>query len=259
MTVLLTALTVTACGGDSPRDRVDAYLREATELQRASATQFDRANEAYVAFAKDELAPEHAIERVEQAEDVIADARGRIAGLEPPAEAAGLHDDLLRIYDMNIRFARETVMLARYVPAAEDVLEPLGPVNRRLQASLRRSDGPQEQARALGRFAEGLGGVVTGLRGLDVPPVLAPPHRAQVARLTRTRSLAGRLRRALLDQDSKQVAQLLVAFRRSVGRREQRRSLAARAIGAYNDRYRKLTESYQDLRREEARLDESLD
>ena len=259
MTVLATALTVGACGGERPRDRVDAYLREATELQRTSAAQFDRANEAYVAFAKDELAPEYAIERVEEAEQVITAAREDLTKLDPPAEARRLHEDLLQIYAMNIRFAGETVALARYVPAAEDALEPLGAVNRGLRRSLARSEGPDEQARALGRFVRGLEGVLEDLRALDVPPVLAPPHREQVTRLTRTHDLGARLRRALLDQDAIQVARLLKAFRRSVRERRPRRDLAAAAIGRYNDRYGELTDAYQDLRREEARLDESLD
>jgi hypothetical protein len=109
MPLLLTSAALAGCGGgDSTRDRVDAYLKAATGLQQEAKPRFTAANEAYVAFARDELEPQAAIARFERAETDIAAARDDLAELEPPVEARRLHSRLVLFYDQNLAFARAT-------------------------------------------------------------------------------------------------------------------------------------------------------
>jgi hypothetical protein len=259
MTAAAATLGLASCGDDGPRDRVNDYLREVSTLQQGWAKSFDDANRAYVAFSKDELAPEHAVERLQAAERDIAAVREDVAELEPPAEARRLHSQVVRLYDRNVAFARETTLLAGYVPAAERALRPLDAVNAALRRRLADTDEIGAQARALRRFVLGLDRVLGGLRALEAPAVLDATHTDQVRRLERTRSLAARLDRALVDEDAKAVARLLGAFRRSVTLPARRRRLADQAITRYADRYRELSDMYADVRREEVRLDGSLD
>lgn len=259
MPALLPSLALAGCGGaDSPRDRVDAYLKEATALQQKAAPQFKAANEAYVAFARDELAGDEAVKRLERAETVIAAARDGLAELKPPVEARRLHSRLVLFYDQNYAFARSTTVLARYVPGAEAALEPLDAVNTRLQRALGRAKTPKAQAAALGRYVDDMNAIVRDLRDPKPPFVLRPTHMDQVDRLRRTRDVAEDLRRALLGQDAKKVAATLKRFRRTVARKTPRRRLAAQAINQYNRRYRDLSRASGDIRREETRLDRAL-
>lgn len=257
---LLSTVALSGCGSsDSPRERVDAYLRQATALQQEESPKFKTANEAYVAFARDELKPDEAVARLEQAEKDIAGARDRLAELSPPAEARRLHSRLVRFYDQNYAFARSTTVLARYVPGAEAALEPLDGVNSRLQKSLGKARTPKSQASALGRYVDAMNAIIRDLRDPKPPFVLRPTHMDQVNRLRRTRDVADDLRAALLGQDAKRVAGTLRRFRRTVAQRAPRRRLAAQAITQYNRRYRDLSRASADIRREEARLDRALD
>jgi hypothetical protein len=261
--VLLPAMAAGAasCGGDndSPRARVDEYVRGANAVQQRYAADFTRANQAYGAYARGELEPRRAEADLGRAEDALREARSDVAALRPPAEARPLHERLLRYLDMNVGLARQTARLAVYSPGADRALRPLDRANRGLRERLQDAREPAEQAAALQRFTRTLERIMRDLRSLDVPAVLALTHRDELRRLDSTRSLAERLRGALLDQDAEEVARLLDAFRERGADRGRRRRLAAKGIRRYNRRYEALTEAYQDIAREQGRLDEALE
>ena len=256
----LATAALAGCGGgdDDPRSRVRAYLDSANELQRGAADELKRAGEDYVAFARGELRPRVAVERMERNESDIRATRDKLAGLRPPREAVALHSQLQRVYDMNLDLAHETSLLAAYERSSDQALAPLDRYNRQLGTALRRADGPGQQARALDRFAVRLRTLLRGLGELDPPLVMRVPHADQVARLETTRSLALRLRRALKAQDAERVARLLKRFRSGARERRPRRKLARRALAQYERRYSQLNDAYADLYRELARLDKSL-
>ena len=255
----MTAVLAGCGGGDSARDRVDGYIKDANAVQARFGDDFERANQAYVAFSREELAGDRAVAALAGAEAAMADARGDLAELTPPQDARRLHDRLLELFDRNLDFARETKALASYQQGSATALAPLSAVDERLGRELRRTGSPQRQVRALVRFRAGLDRALRGLGGLDVPRVLAPPHAGQVRRLRETRDLARRLEQALRDQAARRVALLVEEFRENGGVPSTNKRLARRAIARYNRRYRALSEAYQDLFRENARLDESLD
>jgi hypothetical protein len=256
---VLALVAPAGCGGeDDSRSRVRAYVDSANQLQHGAADEFKRAGEDYLAFARGELGPRMAIERLERSESDIRATRDRLAGLHPPREAVALHSKLQRVYDMNLELAHETTLLAEYERGSDRALAPLDRYNRSLSAALRRADRPEPQARALARFAARLGAVERKVERLEPPIVMRVPHADQLARLEATRSLAQRLRRALQDEDAERVARLLKRFRGGASERRPRRGLARRALLQYERRYGQLNDAYADAYRELARLDKSL-
>ncbi len=254
------AAAVAACGGggDDQRARVEMYIRSANTVEQRYAPEFERANDAYGAYARGELRPRRAEADLTHAAGAIQSARGEIAELGPPPDARRLHDKLLRYLGMNLAFARETARLAMYSPGAERALAPLNRANRDLSRRLADARVGERQADALQAFTRRLAHMLSDLRALDVPAVLRLTHRDQVRRLDSTRSLAEQLRRALLDQDAREVARLLKRFRANAAERGDRRRLAVRGIRRYNRRYEALIDAYQDVQREQARLDQDL-
>lgn len=225
---------------------------------RRAQPDFERANQAYIAYAKGELEPESAAQQVADAQRAIRNARDGVLVLDPPPEARPLHEQLLRYLDMNVELARETTRLVRYVPAAAGALAPLDRANRRLQARLARADGSDVQAHVLERFAAAVGSIAADLRALDAPAVLKPVHVEQVRRLETTRRLAGRLRRALRTQDAERVSVLLKRFRSAASQPSGRRLLANRAVAQYDRRLERLGAAYADVRREQTELARAL-
>jgi hypothetical protein len=265
---LVAASLLAACGGDDPRERVERYILEANAVQKRAEPAFKRANEAYVSFSR-RGAPEEVArpvgaatgrpEEIAAAERAIRSTRSRIARLRAPSEAAALHRKLLRVFDVNADMAHETTVLARYLPAAEKAVAPLDDISKRLRRRLAGAPNPDNQARALRAYFLSLDGLIARLRRLEVPPVLAPTHRAQLDRLTSARTLAKRLRAAIEAQDAKRVARLLVQFRKLNARRDRERRLTARAIRSYTRRYRAITTVVQDAQRERFRLERKYD
>ncbi|MEY2516996.1 MAG: hypothetical protein QOJ89_4354 [bacterium] len=265
---LVAASLLASCGGDDPRARIERYILDANAVQKRAEPAFKRANEAYVAFSRrgapDQVAkPEGAAtgkpEEIAAAERSIRSTRARIARLRPPSEAGALHRKLLHVFDVNVAMAHETTVLARYLPAAEKAVAPLDGISKRLRTRLAGASNPKNQARSLRAYFLSLDLLIARLHRLDVPPVLAPTHRAQVTRLASARLLATRLRAAIEAQDAKRVARLLVEFRALNARRDRERRLTARAIRSYTRRYRAVTTAVQDAQRERLRLEKRYD
>jgi hypothetical protein len=259
VTAMLAAATVTACGGTTPSERtaVDAYVRDANAVQRRLEPEYKRANAAYVAFSRGKASAARSAAQLARARDAIRAGRDRLAALRPPAAARDLHAGLLRLMDLNAGLASETAQLAAYQQRAPRLLRPLARVDRRLRSALGGSTASADQAAALGGFERGLGRVISGLEELQAPPIVRPGHDAQIRRLRTTRSLAGRLRVALLAKDSPAVTRLLARFR-AAGGTPSSSAVGASAIRQYNRRFRRLTAAFQAVSREEIRLNRSL-
>jgi hypothetical protein len=252
---------VAACGGDesdSVRERTQRYIESEQEIMRRAEPDFERANEAYLAYTKGELEPETAVEQVEDAERAIRNARDGVLVLDPPPEARRLHDDLVRYLDMNVDFADQTTRLVQYVPAAAIALAPLDRANRRLQGRLADADRSEAQARLLERFAAAVGSIAADLQDLEAPAVLRPVHAEQVRRLDSTMRLARRLERALRARDAERVSILLQRFRTSASEPSARPLLVNQAVAQYNRRLRQLGVAYAEVQQERTRLARAL-
>jgi hypothetical protein len=255
--VLLGLLLLAGCGGsgDDSRDQVRAYVERANQMEQGATAELQRANDAYVAFARGELRPGEALRKLQRGEDDLRAARDRLEGLRPPQDAKALHAKLQRVYDMNLGLAHETALLAAYQRDSQAALAPLDRANQALRADLDSADGPAAQAGALARFSARLRRSLSTLRSLQPPPVLRVQHADQIARVARTRSLADRLRAALDAQDAEQVATMLQRFRRASRSGASHRGLAKTALRRYERRYEQLNDAYADVYRELTRLD----
>jgi hypothetical protein len=253
-----------ACGGgddgalDARRAAVDRYIDREQEVMQRAQPDFERANEAYLAYAKGELEPAAAIRRIRAAQRTIRDARDGLSVLEPPRDARPLHDKLMRYVGANVELARETTQLAQYVPAAARAVEPLPRVNRRLRSKLVDAQDRVAQERALERFTAAVGAVRDDLRALEAPLLLESAHADQIRRLDDTRRLAGELRRGLQREDAGQVARVVKRFRASTSDDGGSRRLSAEGLAAYSRGLEQLQADYAALRTEQLRLDRRL-
>jgi hypothetical protein len=257
LALLSLGVVLAGCGGDerdAVRERTERYIESEQAVMRRAQPDFERANQAYLAYAKGELEPESAADQVQEAERSIQNARDGVLVLEPPAEARRLHDQLVRYLDMNVELAGETTLLVRYVPAAAGALAPLGRANRRLEAHLADADNSEDQARILEQFEGRVDTIAGELRDLEVPAVLSPVHEEQVRRLVATQRLAGQLRRALRAQDAERVSVLLKRFRSTAPESDVRRRLTNQAVVRYTRRLQRIVAAYADVQQEQMRL-----
>jgi hypothetical protein len=91
---------------------------------------------------------------VDRANAILHDiraARARLAELRPPQDARRLHSKLVRLFELNIDFARETALLASYLGGAEAALTRLGRYEEELRAELADADESGAHAQALRR------------------------------------------------------------------------------------------------------------
>jgi hypothetical protein len=256
---LLAIAVLAGCGGDDDeRSAVRDYVDEANAILRERADEFKRANETYAVFAGGEPAADSAA-TLGQAESDIRAARARLVELRPPRDARRLHSELVRLFELNIDFARQTTLLAAYQDGAGEALARLERYEEGLSTELAGADAPAAQADALRRFADRLALTERRLRELEAPRVLLLRRRQQLLRLESTRELADDLRAALEARDGEQVAQLLDRFREHGRADSPGRTLDRRTIARYRRSYRRLGDAYADLTREHARLERTLD
>ena len=260
---LALTLCLAGCGGgddalDARRAAVDRYVKGEQELMQRARPDFERANEAYVAYAEGELEPGSAIQQIRAAQRTIRNARDGLSVLDLPRDAQPLHDKLIGYVDATLELARETSRLAEYAPAVARAVEPLARVNRRLRSGLADAQDSAAQERALERFAAAIRAIRDELRALEAPLVLESAHADQIRRLDATRRLAGELWRGLEREDAEQVARVLKRFRAASSDDGGRRRLSAEGLAAYSRMLKQLREDYADVRREQLRLDRSL-
>lgn len=250
----LTAALATGCGEKQTDDPLAAYITRANAVQARSAAPFAAANATFAAFAKGTLDGPKATLELRQAEAAIAAGQERLEALTPPPVARRLHALLLRTYELNGLLAAEIRQLATYVPRAQIVFGLLDRISRRLARSLRRADTPEGQVRALERYVESLGRMQGALRRLRPPPVLIADRETQLIRVTRARSVAGRLSRAIARRDAVTVARLIVRFREGGRTPPGRAGLRTGAIAAYRQRIVAIDLAAAAARTEQGRL-----
>ena len=260
---LALTLWLAGCGGgddalDARRDAVDRYVKDEQAVMQRAQPDFERANEAYVAFANGELEPAAAIRQIRAAQRTIRNARDGLSVLDPPRDAQALHDKLMSYVSANVELAGETSRLAEYGPGAARAVAPLAGVNRRLRSGLADAEDSVAQERALERFSAAIETITDDLRALRAPLVLESAHDEQIRRLEATRRLAGRLRRGLELQDAEQVARVLKRFRAASAGGGGRRRLSAQGLAAYSRRLKQVREGHADVQREQVRLARSL-
>lgn len=258
--VVCALVAVAGCGGgggSDRRDEVDKFVKSANEVQQRSSQAFDRANRAYVSFSKGELPANKAKVELAGAERAMRRTRDDIAALSAPADARRLKELLVSMYDADASLARESTLLATFVPASAEALKPLAPTGRRLSRDLRAAKTAPAQMAALEHYSDSVGRVIADLQPLHPPPLLLERHHDEIVHLTKVRSLASRMTAALRRHDSSTVARLLLRFRK-LNTQGSSGQLSKDAIKAYNRRYLAVRQAQQAVERERSRLDKVL-
>jgi hypothetical protein len=251
------SLLGTGCGDDSATSdaaRVERYIQQVNAVQTRDRAVVERLNENLKAYAGDKLKGREAELRLLTSEADLARAKGRVAALTPPPAARKLRRLLLTVYDMDIALAGETRRTAAYVPRAERTLNGLDDVRRRLRKDLRAARVPRRQIAALRGYADRLLTAQVSLAALDVPPVLAATHTAQIERLRETRRLALLLAGSIKRQDAAAVARQLKAFRNAGGPDPVTDLRALGSIRAYGQRVAQVGSARTAVVREQSRL-----
>src|SRR5262249_20641733 len=150
LAVLFLATVAAGCGGGtSTREEGDSYVKALNAVQASAARPFAEANRSYVRFQQRRLNDPGDVARLSAAEAPRRRATARLARIPAPAAARGLRARLLRLYSLNASLAHETVLLARYAPARQRVLDGVTRTNQRLVSALKRAKQPAGQAAAL--------------------------------------------------------------------------------------------------------------
>ena len=163
--------------GNEERDSVERYIERANAIQDHYAPEFKEANDAYARFAKGEITAIRAEVELAAAERVLRDAEAQLAQVDPPPRADRLHDQLLRVVDMNADFAAENTALAHYLPAARQVLQRVAGIGAALSSRLRAAETPELQSAALARYGRQIDRQHKALAALRPPPILRATHR----------------------------------------------------------------------------------
>lgn len=264
------AIVVTVSGhgsAESPAHRsVSAYIAQVDGVQQELSYRLTRMAAAYRGFTAKK--PEPQVEAdVEAAEKTIRALQRRVSALQPPPEATRLHRLLLRLLRAETDVAREVTRLTAFTPRFRSTLARASLASRRLAADLAVARLPAAhavrgtpkqiaharavyrqaalaaagaQADAVEAYCRRLDAVVSSLRALRPPPVMAPALHAQIAALDATRRAGLALAGELQGTDLTNVPVLSRRFSgaaRSAGTVAAQRTEIA-AIKAYNARVR---------------------
>jgi len=257
------ALLVAGCGGGGPsrRDLVAAYIEKVNTIQ-AQLTGPSRA----IARASRRLAKPNADRAAVSGQ--LRDAARRIdrlrvqtAALRSPAEAHRLRSLALELMTRQAALARELAALARFGPAYQTALSPLGQPIKRLKTALTTKSPPLVKAAALDSYAAAIGVALRRLGALDPPEVSAPAYRNQITALQGARSASLALALALRQKNAAAIPALLRRFELAA---RSNQTLAAQkmqiaAVRAYNERVSSLDDIAIRLHRERARLQKVLE
>jgi len=255
------ALAVVALAGyggakDSRRGDVNDYIARVNAVARDAAAPWTKARKAYLAVGRGAITSRE-LRTLAAAPATIRSLRARIAAVTPPDEAKRLHAALLRLLDMDARFAEEVTLFARYVRA-------VGPIEKRLRAdtaylrtALKQSRVSAAQQRALTAYAKRLSGLVAQLGRLRPPAALAPWHDEQTARIVTLRKGARDVTDGLAHGDAALARRGLDAL---TGSATSSTVTAAdrRAVVAYNARLKRIRAAAATVAREHERLAREL-
>jgi hypothetical protein len=258
--VLLAVLAVTGCGDSAKskrRDAVNAYLDRVQTIQQQFAPSFELANQAYRDFSKSKPTPRQ-IQRLRGAEVSILAARQALQRVAPPKDARRLHEDLVRLYNLNASLGLEVITLQEFLPGVRKVLGGLSGVNKAYRDDLSSSSTAGGQAKALEGYGSAVQSVIDRFRRLAPPPALRPWQEAQVQRLQQIVDTARTLARALRVGDRNAAQGLIKRFRFLLAHQPNVSQAQHDAVKAYDNRLVGISKLQGKIAAEHQRLQNQL-
>ena len=253
--VLLAAVAALTAGcGNDRRDEADAYLRRVNTLSIPVRGSVGELNHVYSDLRAGRT---HRVAYL-RADRQLADYRRRLVALEPPPAARRLHRDLVAYATAQSSFAHEVALFERYQSSVAPVSGELARATRRVRHDLATRHAPGPSARALRVYAAALATPERTLERLAAPPVLAPEHAAELARVRRLRTLSLGLVDALEKGDRTRVASLSGAFSHAGEVDVAAARAEAAAVRAYDGRLRRIYRLGARVQKERTDLEQSL-
>lgn len=251
---LAAAVALVGCGSakDARRRDVNHYVDEVNRIEAQEAPAWRRAQVAFQAIGQGRLTAKK-LRAVAAAPAAVRKLRRRIAALDPPHAAAGLHRSMLNLLDADAKFADEVARFGSYTVAVGKLEAELSADTRALSNGLAHAKHPAAQERALDVYAVQLASLDRRIAALHPPLALAPWHREQRARLRSLRGGALEVSSALRRGDRVAAGHGLTQLRRAMAQPPV--TVADRAaIVAYNARLARLQKLAAEIARRREKL-----
>jgi hypothetical protein len=258
--VLLIVLVTSGCGSsskDKRRDAVNSYLNRVDQIQTRFAPSFAVANQAYRDFARGKGGKQQ-LQKLRGAEVAIIGAGEALQQLKPPADARKLHQELIRLYDLDAALGLEAITLQQFLPAVRRVLKDLARVNTSYRKGLAGSTTARAQADALDGYSNAVGGVIKEFRTMAPPPALQPWQAAQMTRLQQIADTGHQLATTLRAGDRNAVTGLIKRFRFLLSHQPNVSQAQHDAVKSYDNRLVGITRLQGKIQAEHQRLQNEL-
>lgn len=258
--VLLIVLVACGCGSsakDKRRDAVNDYLNRVDQIQTRFAPSFQLANEAYRDFARGKGGKKPLV-RLRGAEIAIVGARDALQQLDPPADARKLHEQLVKLYNLDAALGLEAITLQQFLPQVRRVLKDLARVNKSYRTSLAKTTTAGDQATTLDNYGDAVAKVVKELGTMAPPPALRPWRAAQMTRLQQIADTAHLLAKALRVGDRSAVNGLIKRFRFLLAHQPNVSQAQHDAVKAYDNRLVGISRLQGKIQAEHQRLQNLL-
>jgi hypothetical protein len=243
--------------GNGRRDAVAGYIEQANDAQLSLLTRLGSINLAYAKLRLDPKAAAAQAPVLARARRAIADARARVAALDPPPDARVLHRRLVRLLALEDAFARDVTELARRLSDVAAAQRELALATSALSRDLRDSSDGAVQAQAFDRYSDRLAAASARLSRRSTPVLLAIAKRESVTRLRRLAAVAHDLGAAIEARQATRVTGLLRQLEREV-RASASASGGKLLVASYNRRVRAIGAQRVAVARELRRLDREL-
>jgi hypothetical protein len=257
--VLVVVIVVGAIRASRPPRGQDeaAYIVRVNRLQGLATGPLAQLNAAYAEFGTARgRTPEH-LKRLARGEVSLRTVRTQIAQVPTPEKAKPIRTELLRLFDMQVAFARDIAQFAGYLTHIAAPERGAEAARLKLLRALRAASGAKEQADAFGGYATAARAAELRLGILRAPAEFDRARIAEVARLRQLSTGAAEAARALRVGDRPAIQKSIATFSRNsstivVAVRQREAAIA------YNRRLRAIEAQRARLARAQQRVQKSL-
>jgi hypothetical protein len=241
-----------------PRGEAEAaYIVRVNRLQGLATGSLAQLNAAYAEFGTARARTPGHLSRLARGERGLRTLRMQIARVPTPEKAMQVRAQLLRLFDMQIAFARDVTQFARYLSQVVAPERRAEAARLTLVRALRAAPSPREQADAFRGYAAASDTAADRLAKLRAPAEFDRARSAEVARLHQLSGGAAEAARALGSDSRAGVQKAISTF----ARMSSTTAVAVRqreAAIAYNRRLKAIETQRTRLAREQQRLQKSL-
>lgn len=260
-TIALAALvTVSLTGvlhrGSTKRDAVGVYILEVNAAQRSVAAQRQQVGNTYAKVRTDPRGLAGSLPALERSVVTLRRFDAKLRALRPPPEAAALHRRLIALSAAEAGFARQIVLLARYLPALTAERRSVGKAGSTLRLDLSSSKGTTAQAAAFDRFAERLTAARHPLIRVQAPAAIAPARDQELAQTAALATTASGLADAIRSRRNADARQLL--YKLSLVAVGNGNAVERASVIAFDAQARRINALRVAVAAERSRLDKEL-